>query len=52
MENIFEENSTLPLLGDEAVVVGALESGCGFVSTYPGCPAAEIGDLIYKIKDV
>lgn len=51
MENIFEENLILPLLADEAVVVGALESGCGFVSTYPGCPAAEIGDLMYKIKD-
>jgi len=47
----FQENSILPLLGDEAVVVGALESGVGFVSTYPGCPAAEIGDLMYKIKD-
>jgi len=51
MKTIFPENSTLPLLGDEAVVVGALESGVGFVSTYPGCPAAEIGDLMYKIKD-
>jgi len=51
MENIFEENSVAPLLGDEAIVAAALESGVGFVSTYPGCPAAEIGDLMYKIKD-
>jgi len=41
----------LPLFSDEAIVVGALESGLGFSTTYPGCPAAEIGDLLYKIKD-
>jgi len=44
------ENSIVPLLGDEAVVLGALEAGVGFVSTYPGCPASEIGDLFYKLK--
>ncbi len=47
---IFQENSILPLLADEAIVLGALESGVGFVSSYPGCPAAEIGDLFYKIQ--
>lgn len=37
------------LLGNEAIVRGALESGVGFVSGYPGCPAAEIGDEMGKI---
>lgn len=32
------------LLGNEAIVRGALESGIGFASTYPGTPASEIGD--------
>ncbi len=31
------------LLGDEAIVQGALEAGVDFVSGYPGCPSAEIG---------
>lgn len=51
MAKAFQENSITPLLGDEAVVIGALESGVGFVSHYPGSPAAEIGDVFYKIKD-
>lgn len=32
------------LLGNEAIVQGALEAGVGFVTTYPGTPASEIGD--------
>ena len=32
------------LLGNFAVIRGALESGVQFVSTYPGTPASEIGD--------
>ena len=32
------------LLGNEAIVRGALESGVQFVSTYPGTPASEIGN--------
>ncbi|MCX6720063.1 MAG: indolepyruvate ferredoxin oxidoreductase subunit alpha, partial [Candidatus Staskawiczbacteria bacterium] len=31
------------LLGNEAIVQGALASGVEFVSGYPGCPSAEIG---------
>src|SRR3989338_3080210 len=31
------------LLGNEAIVQGALEAGVSFVSGYPGCPSAEIG---------
>ncbi|MGA2418147.1 MAG: thiamine pyrophosphate-dependent enzyme, partial [Candidatus Staskawiczbacteria bacterium] len=37
------------LLGNEAVIQGALEAGVDFVSGYPGCPSAEIGDEIAKI---
>jgi indolepyruvate ferredoxin oxidoreductase alpha subunit len=37
------------LMGDEAVVRGALEAGVGFVSTYPGTPATEIGDTFSAI---
>lgn len=37
------------LLGNEAIVRGALEAGVNFVSGYPGCPAAEIGDELGKI---
>jgi len=37
------------LLGNEAIVRGALESGVQFVATYPGTPASEIGNTFYKI---
>src|SRR4030066_1901802 len=37
------------LLGNEAIVRGALEAGVDFVSTYPGTPASEIGNIFYKI---
>ncbi|OGZ19038.1 MAG: hypothetical protein A2175_01805 [Candidatus Nealsonbacteria bacterium RBG_13_42_11] len=43
----------LILLGNEAIVRGALESGVNFVSTYPGTPASEIGNTFFRIaKDV
>ena len=37
------------LLGNEALVRGALEAGVQFVSTYPGTPASEIGNIFSKI---
>jgi indolepyruvate ferredoxin oxidoreductase alpha subunit len=37
------------LLGNDAIVRGALEAGVQFVSTYPGTPASEIGNTFYKI---
>jgi indolepyruvate ferredoxin oxidoreductase alpha subunit len=37
------------LLGNEAIVRGALEAGVKFASTYPGTPASEIGDTFSKI---
>jgi len=39
----------LILLGNEAIVRGALEAGVQFVSTYPGTPASEIGNTFFKI---
>jgi indolepyruvate ferredoxin oxidoreductase alpha subunit len=38
------------LLGNEAIVRGALEAGVNFISTYPGTPASEIGNIFYKIS--
>jgi len=37
------------LLGNEAIVQGALEAGVEFVSAYPGTPSSEIGDIFGKI---
>ncbi len=37
------------LLGNEAIVQGALEAGVDFVTMYPGCPSAEIGDEFGRI---
>ncbi len=37
------------LLGNEAIVRGALAAGVDFVSGYPGCPSAEIGDEFGRI---
>ena len=39
----------LLLIGNEAIVRGALEAGVAFASTYPGTPASEIGDTFHKI---
>ena len=44
-----KENSKLFLLGNEAAVRGALESGVSVVSTYPGTPSSEIGNVFSKI---
>lgn len=37
------------LMGNEAIVQGALEAGVDFVTMYPGCPSAEIGDEFGRI---
>jgi indolepyruvate ferredoxin oxidoreductase alpha subunit len=37
------------LLGNDAVVRGALESGIGLASSYPGTPSSEIGDTFAEI---
>ncbi|UCG21306.1 MAG: indolepyruvate ferredoxin oxidoreductase subunit alpha [Deltaproteobacteria bacterium] len=38
------------LLGNEAIVRGALEAGISFATTYPGTPSSEIGDNLYQIS--
>ncbi|MCK4355040.1 indolepyruvate ferredoxin oxidoreductase subunit alpha [Candidatus Parcubacteria bacterium] len=50
-ENILEkQNKKVMLLGNEAIVRGALEAGVRFVATYPGTPASEIGNSFYLIQ--
>jgi indolepyruvate ferredoxin oxidoreductase alpha subunit len=39
----------LLLLGNEAIVRGALEAGVGFATCYPGTPSSEIGDNFFHI---
>ncbi len=50
-ENIIENKigKKVILLGNEAIVRGALEEGVNFVSTYPGTPSSEIGDIFFKL---
>ena len=44
-----EPGKRLLLLGNEAIVRGALEAGVGFATTYPGTPASEIGDNFARV---
>jgi len=44
-----KEGGKLFLLGNEAAARGALEGGVSLVSTYPGTPSSEIGDVFCKI---
>ena len=37
------------LLGNEAIVRGALEAGVGLATTYPGTPSSEIGNTLHKL---
>ena len=37
------------LLGNEAIVRGALEGGVRFVAAYPGTPSSEIIDRFYQL---
>ncbi len=37
------------VLGDEAIVRGALEAGCNYVTTYPGAPASEVADAYAEV---
>jgi indolepyruvate ferredoxin oxidoreductase, alpha subunit len=51
--NILEkENKKVVLLGNEAIVRGALESGVDFVSVYPGTPSSEIGNIFFKLSQL
>jgi len=50
MEKILSKNKKEILLGNEAIVRGALEAGVEYATTYPGTPASEIGDTFYKLQ--
>lgn len=39
------------LLGNEAIVRGALEAGVAVSAAYPGTPSSEIGNNLFQIKD-
>ncbi|WP_291320592.1 indolepyruvate ferredoxin oxidoreductase subunit alpha [Desulfonatronospira sp.] len=39
------------LLGNEAIVRGALEAGVGFISCYPGTPSSEVPDTFFRLSD-
>jgi len=43
-KRLYQETGKIILLGNRAIVRGALEAGVQFVATYPGTPASEIGD--------
>jgi len=45
-----QPGSTRLLLGNEAIVRGALEAGISFATTYPGTPSSEIGDDFYRVS--
>lgn len=45
------EEKKLFLLGNEAIVRGALESGVQYVSAYPGTPSSEIIDTMYRLRE-
>jgi indolepyruvate ferredoxin oxidoreductase alpha subunit len=45
-----KKGEKLFLLGNEAAVRGAIESGVSVTSTYPGTPSSEIGDVLSKVS--
>ena len=40
------------MLGNEAVARGLYESGCSFVSSYPGTPSTEITEYAAKYDEI
>jgi len=38
------------LLGNEAIVRGAIEAGLAFATCYPGTPSSEVPDTLYRLK--
>ena len=46
-----EKKDKLFLLGNEAAVRGALESGVAVASTYPGTPSSEIGNVLSVLAE-
>jgi len=48
---IDEEGHAANLIGNEAIVRGALEAGVAFASGYPGTPSSEVTDSFARIAD-
>ena len=44
-----ETGKAVLLLGNEAIVRGALEAGVAFATTYPGTPSSEIAETLFRI---
>lgn len=49
MHKVLKKGGRVVLLGNDAIVRGALEAGLGFAASYPGTPASEIGDTLSEI---
>jgi len=49
MHPLLQSSGKMLLLGNYAIVRGALEAGIGFASSYPGTPASEIGDTFAQL---
>lgn len=45
-----DAGGTLLLLGNEAIVRGALEAGVNMVTCYPGTPSSEVPDTFYRMR--
>jgi indolepyruvate ferredoxin oxidoreductase alpha subunit len=45
------ENPAALMLGDEAIVRGALEAGVAFASGYPGTPSSEVTDSFARVAE-
>lgn len=45
-----QPGSTHLLLGNEAIVRGAIEAGIQFVTCYPGTPSSEVPDTFYRLS--
>lgn len=54
MNPIFEDKpgKTVLMMGNEAIVRGAIEAGVDFTSSYPGSPASEIQEVLAKAAPV
>ncbi len=45
-----QKGDQLLLLGNEAIVRGALEAGLRVAAAYPGTPSSEIGNLLFQLE--
>jgi indolepyruvate ferredoxin oxidoreductase alpha subunit len=48
---LLEPGKKVPLMGNEAIALGALESGMAFVTGYPGTPSSEVIEAIFSFVE-